>query len=153
MQIALWVLAGAAFLGAFVYRSVRPDKAGPAWGLFGAGALLAVAAFIVPALEGGTEARVAFSQPENGATVPAKQPIPLQVDLAGGEIATSGSDGGGHLHIFVDGSVISMPSTTTTEVTLDPGEHELKVEYVDFDHASFDPPVQQTITVTAEKGS
>ena len=153
MQIALWVLAGAAFLGAFVYRSVRPDKVAPAWGLFALGAAFAVAAFIVPSLDGGTEARVAFSQPQDAATVPAREPIPIEIELTGGEIATSGSDSGGHLHVFVDGSVISMPSTTTTEITLDPGEHELKVEYVDFQHAGFDPPVQQTITVTAEKGS
>lgn len=45
-----------------------------------------------------------------------------------------------------------MPSTLTTEVELEPGEHELRVEYVDPDHASYDPPVEQRITVTAEKG-
>lgn len=151
MQIALLIAAGVAFLGAFAFRSVKPDKVGPAWALFAAGALLAAAAFIVPNLSGGSDATVGFASPQDGDTVPAGQPIPVEIDLEGGELATSGSDAGGHLHIFVDGSVISMPSTTTAEIDLEPGEHELRVEYVDVQHASYDPPIQETITVTAEK--
>ena len=153
MQMALLIAAGVAFVGAFVFRSVKPDKIGPPWALFIAGAILIVLAFVVPALSGGTDAKVAFSSPQDGATVPANQPIEVEIDLEGGELATSASDAGGHLHIFVDGSVISMPSTTTAEVTLEPGEHELRVEYVDLQHASYDPPVQETITVTAEGGN
>lgn len=149
MQIALLIAAGAAFLGAFVFRSIKPDQTGLAWGLFAAGALLASASFIVPDLGGDTDATVGFASPQDGDTVPAGEPVTIEVDLEGGELATSASDAGGHLHIFVDGSVISMPSTTTTEVDLEPGEHELRVEYVDFGHASYDPPVQETITVTA----
>ena len=152
MQMALLIAAGVAFVGAFVFRSVKPDKVGPAWALFAAGALLAAAAFIVPNLGGGTDAKVSFSSPKDGETVPANVPISIAVNLEGGELATSSSDAGGHLHIFVDGSVISMPSTLATEVELEPGEHELRVEYVDLQHASYDPPVEETITVTAEKG-
>jgi hypothetical protein len=96
---------------------------------------------------------VSFASPQDGATVPANEPFEVEIDLEGGELAASASDAGGHLHIFADGSVLSMPSTTTAEVTLEPGEHELKVEYVDIQHASYDPPVQETITVTAEKGN
>ena len=151
MQIALLVAAGAAFLGAFAFRSFKPDKVGPAWALFGAGALLAVAAFVVPNLSGGTDATVAFASPEDGDTVPAGEPVTIEIDLQGGELASSPSDAGGHLHIYVDGSVITMPSPTTTEIDLAPGEHELKVEYVDVEHASFDPPIQEAITVTAER--
>ena len=153
MQIALLIAAGVAFLGAFAWRSVKPDKIGPAWALFGAGALLGVASFVVPNLGGTPDVSLAIVTPKEGDSVPAEKPVTIEVDLEGGEIATSPSDDGGHLHIYVDGSVISMPSTTTAEVTLDPGEHELKVEYVDIQHASFDPPIQETITVTAEKGS
>lgn len=149
MQIALLIGAGVAFLGAFVYRSIKPDQTGLAWRLFAAGALLAAASFIVPGLGGGTDVTVGFASPQDDDTVPAGEPVTIEVDLEGGELATSASDAGGHLHIFVDGSVISMPSTTTTEVDLEPGEHELRVEYVDFGHASYDPPVQETITVTA----
>lgn len=153
MQMALLIAAGVAFVGAFVFRSVKPDKIGPPWALFIAGAILIVLAFVVPALSGGTDAKVAFASPQDGATVPANEPIEVEIDLEGGELATSASDAGGHLHIFVDGSVISMPSTTTAEVTLEPGKHELRVEYVDIQHASYDPPVQETITVTAEGGN
>jgi hypothetical protein len=152
MQIALLIAAGVAFVGAFVFRSIKPDKIGPPWALFITGAILVVLGLLVPRLEGGTDAEVAFASPLDGATVPANEPLEIEIDLEGGELATSTSSSGGHLHIFVDGSVISMPSTTTAEVTLEPGEHELKVEYVDIQHASYDPPAQETISVTAEKG-
>lgn len=151
MQTALFVAAGVALIAAFAYRSARPDKIGPPWVLFGVGAALVVAALIVPNLGGGSDATVSFASPEDGATVPAREPITIEIDLGGGDLATSASDAGGHLHIYVDGSVISMPSTTSTEVELEPGEHELKVEYVDFEHASYDPPISETITVTAER--
>jgi hypothetical protein len=153
MQTALLIAGGLAFVGAFVFRSVKPDKIGPPWALFIAGAILIALAFIVPSLEGGTDAEVGFAFPQDGATVPANEPFDVEIDLTGGELASSPSDSGGHLHIFVDGSVISMPSTTTAEVTLEPGEHELRVEYVDIQHASYDPPIQETITVTAERGN
>ena len=154
MQIALWVAAGAVFLAAFVFRSVKPDKVAPAWGLFAAGALLAVAALVVPKMTGGSDVKVAFETPKDGDTVPAGKPTEIQIDLTGGELATSATDtNGGHLHVFVDGSVISMPYGDSSEVTLEPGEHELKVEYVDLEHASYDPPIQETITVTAERGT
>jgi hypothetical protein len=153
MQTALLIAGGLAFVGAFVFRSVKPDKIGPPWALFIAGAILIALAFIVPSLGGGTDAEVGFAFPQDGATLPANEPLDVEIDLTGGELASSASDGGGHLHIFVDGSVISMPSTTTAEVTLEPGEHELRVEYVDIGHASYDPPIQETITVTAERGN
>lgn len=153
MQIVLLIAAGAAFVGAFVFRSIKPDKIGPPWALFIAGAILIVLAFVVPQLTDGTDAEVAFASPTDGATVPANEPVTIEIDLTGGELATSPSDAGGHLHIFVDGSVVSMPSGDTAEVELEPGEHELRVEYVDIQHASYDPPIQETISVTAEKGS
>ena len=153
MQIALLIAAGVAFVGAFVFRSIKPDKIGPPWALFITGAILVVLGLLIPRLEGGTDAEVGFASPRNGATVPANEPLEIQIDLEGGELAASNSSSGGHLHIFVDGSVISMPSTTTAEVTLEPGEHELRVEYVDIQHAAYDPPVQETISVTAEKST
>src|SRR5688500_14386884 len=152
MQIALLVAAGIAFVGAFVFRSIKPDKIGPPWALFITGAILVVLGLLIPRLQGGTDAEVAFASPQDGATVPANEPLEIEIDLEGGELAASNSSSGGHLHIFVDGSVISMPATTTAEVTLEPGEHELRVEYVDIQHAAYDPPVQATISVTAEKG-
>ena len=153
MQIALLVAAGVAFLAAFAFRSVKPDKVAPAWALFGIGIVLAAAALIVPRLSDGGDVQISIESPADGATVPAGEPITIEVDVEGGEIAASASGSGGHIHIFVDGSVAAMPTGPTGEVNLDPGEHELKVEYVDIQHASFDPPIQESITVTAEKGS
>lgn len=153
MQIPLFIAAGAAFVGAFIYRSAKPDKIGPPWALFAAGAVLVGLALLVPRLGGGTDAEVSFATPTDGATLPANEPVDVEIDLTGGELAQSASDSGGHLHIFVDGSVVSMPGGDTTEIELEPGEHELRVEYVDIQHAAYDPPVQETITVTAEKDS
>jgi hypothetical protein len=42
-----------------------------------------------------------------------------------------------------------MPYSTRTEVTLPPGPHELRVEYVDSRHVSFNPEVSWTVYVTA----
>lgn len=42
-----------------------------------------------------------------------------------------------------------MPSSTTMEVTFEPGTHDLTVEYVDLQQVSFDPPVEDTIKVDA----
>jgi len=151
MQTVLFVVAGAAFVGAFVFRSMKPDKIGPPWALFGVGALLVVGALVVPRIGGGPGATVSFVSPADGATVPANEPVAVEVELQGGEIATSASDAGGHLHIYANDTVISMPSSTVTEIELEPGRYELKVEYVDVGHASFDPPVEATIDVVARK--
>ena len=55
----------------------------------------------------------------------------------------------GHLHLYVDGKLQQMPYSTRTEVTLPPGPHELRVEYVDSRHVSFNPEVSWTVYVTA----
>jgi hypothetical protein len=42
-----------------------------------------------------------------------------------------------------------MPYSTEAEIILDPGTHEIRVEYVDFRHVSYAPEVSATIQVTA----
>lgn len=59
------------------------------------------------------------------------------------------SQAGGHLHLYVDGQLQQMPYGVKTEVTLDPGEHAIVVEYVDFQHLSFEPRVEKVVRVTA----
>jgi len=151
VQTALFVAAGIAFIAAFVFRSMKPDRIGPPWALFGLGAVLVVVALLAPRIGGGADPTVSFAAPADGSTVPAGEPFQVEIALEGGDLATSNSDAGGHLHIYSNDSVISMPSTTTTEIELEPGRHELEVEYVDVGHASFDPPVEATIEVVAEK--
>jgi hypothetical protein len=149
VQTVLFVLAGAALVVAFALRSLKPDKAGAAWGAFGAGVVLAVAAFIAPQIGGGSDVSLRIVSPKDGASVPADG-VDVQVEVTGGELASSAADSGGHIHVYVDGSVTSMPYGDRAMVKLEPGEHELAVEYVDAAHTRLDPPVRDTIEVTAE---
>jgi hypothetical protein len=43
-----------------------------------------------------------------------------------------------------------MPSTTTNEVELEPGDRTIAVEFTTADHRSFEPPIQDEIDVTAQ---
>ena len=53
----------------------------------------------------------------------------------------------GHLHVYLDGALISMTEGTEQEVTgLTPGPHRIQVEFVAADHAPFDPRV---VTIAA----
>ena len=59
----------------------------------------------------------------------------------------------GHLHLFVDGAIISMTSGEIQEIAvgdLDPGVHQLQAEFVAADHAPFDPRVIVTTTFVTE---
>ncbi|HEX2240145.1 MAG TPA: DUF4399 domain-containing protein [Actinomycetota bacterium] len=98
-----------------------------------------------------TSAVVTIVSPTDGATVPAGRPVDVTVELANAPLARSAtSQAGGHLHLYVDGQLQQMPYSLTAEIELEPGSHELTVEYVDAQHVSFDPPVQTTVSVTAE---
>jgi hypothetical protein len=53
----------------------------------------------------------------------------------------------GHLHVILDDQLVSMTSSTESELTgLTPGTHLLKVEFVANDHAPFDPRVLAAVT-------
>lgn len=93
---------------------------------------------------------IAIAGPADGATVPAGA-VPVEIELTGAELAgESSSEDAGHLHVYLDGEVVDMPSALDVEVDVPPGEHELEVEFVDADHAALDPPVADSVTITAE---
>jgi hypothetical protein len=76
---------------------------------------------------------------------------PLVVKLTGAKIVqTTSTDlqpDRGHLHVYLDDSLVTMTATTRTELTdLTPGRHLLKVEFVATDHAPFDPRVIAAVT-------
>ena len=99
---------------------------------------------------------VTIAEPQDGATVPAGEELQLQVELDGGELVqeSGGTDPTkGHLHIYVDGALTTMPSVVNPPVSgdlLGEGEHEITVEFTRADHRSFDPRVTAEITVVAE---
>lgn len=97
------------------------------------------------------DASVTIESPADGATVAANEPVPVEVTLEGAELASETTDeSGGHLHVLVDGETLEMIPTLDVEVELEPGDHEVTVEYVGADHQPLDPPVADSVTVSAE---
>ncbi len=94
-----------------------------------------------------------FEAPVEGATVPAGEKIEVSVDVAGGTLVSDPNtteEGAGHLHIYVDGTLYSMPSEAASEIELEPGEHLIEAEFVSPDHHSYEPQITTGIDVTAE---
>lgn len=147
------LLAGAAALAAALQLRKRAGAAHTASrGLLVAGVGLLLAGFV---LSGGERGRVRLEvvAPEDGATVPAGEPVPVVVHVDGGRVASSPDDEeGGHLHLSVDGRLEQMPYGSEATVTLPPGRHTLRVEYVDHRHVSYDPPVAVEVAVEARRG-
>jgi len=104
-------------------------------------------------IDGGADrpdARVAVVEPRTASVVPAGQPVKVIAALQGARLATSPQDTeGGHLHLYVDRKLQQMPYSNEATVTLEPGRHELTVEFVDARHVSYDPPVDDTVEVAA----
>lgn len=98
-------------------------------------------------------ATISIVEPAEGARVPANEPVPVEIDLQGGTLTAesrSEDDTEGHLHVYVDGELVSMPATDAPEVELEPGSHEITVEFTQADHRSYEPRILDSIEVTAE---
>jgi hypothetical protein len=52
---------------------------------------------------------------------------------------------GGHVHLYVDGKLILMSKVLVQHVTLKPGAHNLRAEFVAPDHQPFLNPVTATV--------
>lgn len=95
---------------------------------------------------------VEIVSPSAGAEVPAGEKVVVSVDIEGGSLVEESSSDdptAGHLHIFVDGALFSMPTSDSPTVEFEPGTHELTVEFTKADHASFKPRVLDTIEIEA----
>ncbi|MGH2679734.1 MAG: DUF4399 domain-containing protein [Actinomycetota bacterium] len=153
LNVLLLLLGGSlAILGARVRARVMGPRA-----LGGVATAVGIGLFVLGLVldtgppRSSSQARVRIVEPRAGEEVTAQQPVGVSVELEGGQLAVSPSDTtGGHLHLYVDGMLRQMlPSSTETQVTLDPGRHTLTVEYVDSRHVSFDPEVTTTTHVRA----
>ena len=90
-------------------------------------------------------AELSITRPENGERIEGNA-AKLEVDLRGAEIvditSTDLQPDQGHLHVVLDGTLVSMTAGTSQKLTdLSGGEHLLQVEFVANDHAPFDPRV------------
>ena len=150
-----------------------PGWAGPT--LLAAGVALFAASAVVPrALLGPTAtvsspvamgprpsstASLAFRQPTEGQIVRGDQ-LEVVMDLEGGRIidttSTDLAPDTGHVHLSLDGALVSMTYGTVQIVDLRraaPGVHELQAEFVAADHGPFDPRVTASVTFDVEGGS
>jgi hypothetical protein len=94
--------------------------------------------------------------PTDNSTVAADAPVEIRVDLEGGKLTSSTDQTApnvGHLHISVDGSIVSMPGTPQATVELEPGRHLIVVEFVGADHQPFSPPIVRSAAVIARRRS
>jgi hypothetical protein len=99
-------------------------------------------------------ATIAFRAPVEGARVTAAR-LEVLLDLRGGTVTDRTSTrlrpDVGHIHVSLDGRLLTMTASTSTVVALDdldPGPHTLEAEFVAMDHGPFSPPVQARVTFT-----
>jgi hypothetical protein len=167
--VAELLFLAAGILGWIAYSRLRGrsfprvPKAG-AWGL----ALLSVgsiaAAIVVPSMMRPTwspnrpssDARLEILQPTPDEVVRGSS-LEVDIELIGGKItsltSTSLSSSTGHLHVSIDGQLLSMTSASDTRVDisgLDIGEHTLQAEFVAADHGPFQPRVLESVSFEKE---
>ena len=76
----------------------------------------------------------------------------LEINLVGGSVVPPTQVSGplrgdqGHIHVSVDGKLVTMAYTTSYEITgLTPGKHSVQAEFVAIDHLPFNPRVVNTV--------
>jgi hypothetical protein len=163
---ATMLLLGSAFIGWLSVRAIR-GKALPrvprrvAWA-GGVGAVaLAGLALLLPSLVSpapsaarlSSTATIQIVSPTQGEVLEGTSGAPahvlLQIRVLGARIipltSTRLRPDEGHLHLFYDGSLVSMTAGTTASLDAGPGTHVLGAEFVASDHGPFDPRVQATV--------
>jgi hypothetical protein len=90
-------------------------------------------------------AKLSILSPRNGSVVKGST-VHLELSLQGAQIvkqtSTDLSPDKGHVHVLLDGSLISMNYSLGDEIPdVGPGTHRIEVEFVATDHAPFDPRV------------
>jgi len=80
--------------------------------------------------------------------------IPVELRLEGAKVVLFSSlhlvPNEGHIHLYLDGSLVSRMSDLDARVTASPGHHELRAEFVAVDHGPFDPRVVATVAFSVQ---
>jgi hypothetical protein len=92
---------------------------------------------------------LAIVDPANEATIP-PGPLTVRLDLEGARIVDAATivlrPDEGHIHLNLDGKLVSMAYGLEQQVEVTPGIHQLVAEFVAGDHAPFSPRVTVTRT-------
>jgi hypothetical protein len=105
-----------------------------------------------PAPRIASTAVLTISDPTPGATV-AEGRVRVRLALTGGRVipdtTTRLAPDEGHIHLTLDGKVISMTYGVEQEIMVSRGPHVLQGEFVANDHLPFEPRVITTVTFVA----
>jgi hypothetical protein len=112
-------------------------------------------------------ARPSIARPSTSARLEIVSPAPGQVFngnsatihvvllLTGGRVVPTTSlrlvPDEGHIHLFLDGSLVSMTAALTADLSAAPGTHQLSAEFVAIDHLSFDPRVTTSTSFSVSR--
>lgn len=113
---------------------------------------------------GGTSPPAMHTRPQSTATLTVVDPAPgavvaegtlhVRLKLTGAEIvpqtSTHLTPDKGHIHLSLDGRVVSMAYGIEQDVDVTPGPHILLAEFVATDHFPFNPRVISTVTFTVK---
>ncbi len=163
------MLVGALWLGWVGWRRLRHRgfERVPRWAAAGfvlAALTLAASSAVVPRAIFGpapaapgpriaSPATLTFREPVDGARI-GSDDLRVVLDLLGAEVSEGAagpvSPTTGHLHLTVDGTLVSMSYGTIQTVDLrpfGPGMHTIEAEFVAIDHLPFGPPVVTAVTI------
>lgn len=98
-------------------------------------------------------ATLRFLSPVPGAVVTGRT-LHVRLTLTGGKIIPQTSldltPDRGHVHLILDGRVVSMAYGLEQDVVVTPGDHLLQAEFVATDHFPFNPRVVTSATFTVK---
>lgn len=157
------LLIAALFFGVVALRRLR-GKGFPrlphllAWGAASLSVACVVLAVVLPPILRPTPsstrphstAHIAILSPTPGEVFHGAQVrVQVRLRLTGGTIvpftSTDLVPNKGHIHVFVDGRIVSMTLGLDPRVWVLPGIHRLQAEFVAVDHAPFAPPVLASV--------
>lgn len=101
-----------------------------------------------------TLAQLTIVSPTGGAVVTGTT-VQVTIALTGATLVPAGTNTGadpthGHIHLSLDGSIVSMTTSLSYPLAVTPGKHILTAEFVASDHGPFSPRKFQTITFSVQ---
>jgi hypothetical protein len=104
----------------------------------------------MPAARPSSPAKIAFITPKNGDVVHGDR-AKVKLSLEGAKIVrqttTNIRPDEGHIHLLLDGTIVSMNYSLENTIGVKPGQHLLRAEFVAADHRPFDPRVFTEVVI------